>query len=400
MDTGDVDRHDAAGAGTAGSAERVAGTGERLRERLALEPRTVPEDSRRSNTSLLLRVLHHGGPASRAHLAKLVGLTPATVSAVIRDLIDAGLVEELGRTSGGVGKPATMVGIEPDSRHVVTVGLSEPDRFVGAFVNLAGKVLARRTYERDGRTGEAAVELVGSICDDLVADADRPLLGIGVASPGIVGPDGTVLRATRLDWTRMPLADRLARRTGLPVHVANDANAAALAELAFGGSHSMNFVLVRVDQGVGAGLVLDGALFRGARSAAGEIGHVVVDPDGSVCTCGKRGCLETEISAPLLDARLHANQGDAGIEVLRRAGQRLGTALATVLSALDIADVLLSGPDAVVSETFRQATVDAVAARTMPEISDALVVRPSSFGNDDVELGAAALVLDQELGIR
>jgi predicted NBD/HSP70 family sugar kinase len=360
----------------------------------------LPEDARRSNRGLILRALHHGGAASRADLAKLVGLTPATVSAVIKELLDADLVDELGRTSGSVGKPATMVGIEPDARHIVTVSLSEPDRFVGALVNLAGKVVLRRTYERGDRTGADALALLVSICDDLIGDAERPLLGIGVASPGIVDHTGTVLRAARLDWHKLAVADHLAQHTGLEVYVVNDANASALAELTFGVAHSSDFLMVRVDQGVGVGLVLDGALYRGSRSASGEIGHVVVDPDGSLCTCGKRGCLETEISAPLLGRRLGATDGAGEVDVLRRAGERLGIALATVLSALDVGDVILSGPEPVVTETFRQAAIDAVAARTMPEISEELTVRTSSFGDDDVVLGAAALVLDQELDIR
>ena len=372
----------------------------RLTARLALEPRALPEDARRANRGLLLRTLHHGGAASRAELAKLVGLTPATVSAVIKELLAQGLVEELGRTSGSVGKPATMVGIEPDARHIVAIGLSEPDQLVGALVNLSGKVVTRRTYPRGDRTGDDAVELVAEICADLATDAERPLLGIGVATPGIVDQAGTVLRAARLGWSKLPLAEQLAQRTGRPVHVLNDANAAALAELVYGQSHATNFVLVRVDQGVGAGLVLDGALFHGARAASGEIGHVVVDPDGAECTCGKRGCLETVISAPLLDRRLGAEHGTGEATVLAHAGERLGAALATVLSALDIEDVVLSGPEHVFTEAFRTAMVSAVATRTLPEIGDALSVRPSSFAFDDVVLGAAALVLDQELDIR
>lgn len=371
--------------------------------RLASASRGLPEDARRTNRSLLLRLLHHGGPASRAELSKLVGLTPATVSAVIKELLERGVVEELGRTSGGVGKPATVVGIVPDGWHVVSISLSAPDQFVGAIVNLAGKVVVRRTYERAGKVGSEAVELVASICDELVADSERPLLGIGIASPGIVDGRGTVLNAARLGWHGLPLADQLGRRTGLTVHVANDANAAALAELSFGHSDATSFLLVRVDQGVGAGLVLDGRLYRGTRSAAGEIGHVVVDPEGAPCTCGKRGCLETVISAPLLEGRpggAPSTDADSELAVLRRAGGHLGTALATVLSALDLDDVVLSGSEPVMTTTFRDAISDAVAARTMREISDALTVHPSSVGDDDVILGAAALVLDHELGIR
>jgi predicted NBD/HSP70 family sugar kinase len=366
----------------------------RLGHALGSTVKASPEDARRVNRRLVLRTLHHGGPASRAHLAKLVGLTPATMSAVVRDLIEDGLVTELGRTTARqVGKPATMIGLDPDGRHVVAIGLSERHRFVGAIVDLAGRVVERRTYPRRHRTGPAALGLVADVCDDLLDAAERPVLGIGVASPGIVDAGGTVVNAAHLDWRGVPLARDLAERTGVAVHVANDANAAALAELTFGLGDSTDLVCVRVDEGVGAGLVLDGALFTGSRSAAGEIGHVVVDPAGAPCACGKRGCLETSVSAPLLD-------GVADDAALARAGEALGTVLATVVGALDVTDVVVSGPRPVTTEAFLEATRTAVAIRTMPEIADRLVVRPSSFGDDDVLLGAAVLVLDQELGIR
>ena len=306
-----------------------------------------------------------------------------------------------GGTSGAIGKPATMVGIEPDARHIVTVSLSEPDQFVGALVNLAGKVVLRRTYERNDRTGADALALLG-------ADLRRPRRRRRPAVARRRRRHPRHRRSRRHRAPRRPprLEQGCRSPTSSPpapasvVYVANDANASALAELTFGVAHSSDFLMVRVDQGVGVGLVLDGALYRGSRSASGEIGHVVVDPDGSICTCGKRGCLETEISAPLLGRRLGAAGSDGEIEILRRAGERLGTALATVLSALDIGDVILSGPEPVATETFRQATLDAVAARTMPEISERPDVAGLQFGDDDVVLGAAALVLDEELDIR
>jgi predicted NBD/HSP70 family sugar kinase len=360
----------------------------------------TPEDARRANRSLLLGSLHRDGPMSRADLAKLTGLTRATVSAVVRDLIDDAVVEELGlSTAGGVGKPATLVGIDADGRHILCLDLSEPARFIGAIVNLTGKVVVRRTYERKGKTGRAAVTLVRKICRELVADADRPLLGIGIASPGIVDGDGVIVTTAHLGWTALPLAADLSREFDLPVAVVNDANAAALAELTFGDEPAVNLICVRVDEGVGAGLVLDGRLFAGSSYAAGEIGHVVVNPDGALCACGKRGCLETEVSEPLLNRRLEADGSD-GTAILTRAGEHLGVALATVLSALDVADVVLSGSGPATTESFRSAAVAAISARTMPVLSDRLVVRASTFGFDDVLVGAAARILDHELGIR
>ena len=360
----------------------------------------TPEDARRANRELLLRTLHRDGPASRAALAKVTGLTRATVSAVVRDLLADCVVRELGlSTSGGVGKPATLVGIDVDGRHIACLDLSEPARFLGAVVNLAGEVVLRRTYDRNGKVGRAAARLVRRICAELVADAERPLLGIGIASPGIVDADGVVVTAAHLGWRRLPLSAELALEFGLPVDVLNDANAAALGELTFGDGTATNLICVRVDEGVGAGLVLDGRLFTGSSYAAGEIGHVVVDPSGAVCACGKRGCLETEVSDPLLNRRLEANEGDEAT-ILERAGEHLGIALATVVSALDVTDVVLSGSDPVTTETFRTAAARAIAARTMPMISDRLIVRASTFGSDDTVVGAAARILDHELGIR
>ena len=360
----------------------------------------TPEDARRANRSLLLRTLHRAGPMSRADLAKITGLTRATVSAVVRDLIDDAVVEELGlSTAGGVGKPATLVNVDADGRHMICLDLSEPALFVGAVVNLAGKVVVRRTYDRQGKTGRSAVTLVRRICRELLADAERPLLGIGIASPGIVDAAGVIATAAHLGWTDIPLAADLAAEFDLPVTVVNDANAAALAELTFGEATADNLICVRVDEGVGAGLVLDGRLYTGSSYAAGEIGHVVVDPDGALCACGKRGCLETEVSEPLLNRRLEAEAGD-GSAILARAGEHLGIALATVLSALDVADVVLSGSDPVTTETFRAAAVRAISARTMPVLAERLAVRASTFGFDDLLVGVAARILDHELGIR
>lgn len=363
--------------------------------------KTLPEDARRHNRSLLLRALHHGGPMSRADLAKLVGLTPATVSAVVNDDLAAGIVEDLGTTRGNVGKPATVIGLAPGARQIVTVGLSEPERFVGAIVDLSGQVTERRNYDRDGRVGEAAVALVESIVADVAEAATAPVLGVGVATPGIVDATGAVLTATRLEWHDVKLAERLATATGRPVYVANDANAATLAELTFAHRGATDLLLVRVDQGVGAGVVLGGNLLRGSAAAAGEIGHVVVDPTGAECTCGKRGCLETQISGPALEAQLDSARCEADRDaVLARAGATLGAALAFVVSTLDIADIVFSGPPAVTGEVFRTAAAEAIVARTMPGIAERLSIRPSTFAADDVTLGAAALVLDHELGIR
>ena len=303
---------------------------------------------RRANRSLLLRTLHRDGPLSRADLAKVTGLTRATVSAVVRDLIDDGVVEELGlSTAGGVGKPATLVDVAADGRHVLCLDLSEPARFVGALVNLAGKVVVPPHVRPQGqaRDGAPSRSSGGSAASWSPMPSARCSASASPA-PASSTPTASSSPPPTSAGPACRSAPTLAAEFGLPVAVVNDANAAALAELTFGERPASNLICVRVDEGVGAGLVLDGRLFAGSTYAAGEIGHVVVVPDGAVCACGKRGCLETEVSAPLLAGRLEADAGD-GTAVLERAGEHLGTALATVLSALDVADVVLSGSGAV-----------------------------------------------------
>jgi predicted NBD/HSP70 family sugar kinase len=362
--------------------------------------KVVPEDARRHNRALALRSLFRAGPLSRADLARVTHLTPPSASDLVAELLEDGLVEELGRRADqGVGKPATLVGIVPDARHIVCLDLGDAREFHGARINLMGKVLDRRTIDREGRTGAAATDLAVQLAVSLAADAERPLLGVGIGSPGLVHPDGVVLEAANLRWHGEDLASATSARLDLPVHVANDANAAALAEYTFGEAHAQSLLMVKIGEGVGAGLLIDGQLFVGGRFSAGEIGHVMVDGRGEVCACGRRGCLETAIAAPVVRRRLAGQDARGQQRVLQAAGRRLGVALATVVSALNLDEVVLSGPPDVVGEPFRRAALATIRRRMMPALGEHVQLRASSLGEDDVLLGAAVLVLSQELGV-
>jgi predicted NBD/HSP70 family sugar kinase len=354
--------------------------------------KAVPGDTRLHNRSLVLRTIFRSGPLSRADLARSTHLTRAATSELAAELLAEGLVEELGtRSDQGVGKPATLLGLVPDARLTVTLDLSDDARFRAALVDLGGKVLDRRAAARDGRRGESALELAMELSVDLAGAAARPLLGVGVGSPGVVDPAGIILEAPNLGWHGVDLSARLAQAIPAPVHVANDANAAALGELGLGGPAERSLFLVKIGHGVGAGLVLDGHLVVGDRFAAGEIGHVVVDPGGAPCACGRIGCLETAVAAPRL------RRADDGGR--KAGGRRLGEALAPVVSALNLREIVLSGPLDLLDVSFRAAALDAIRERTMPAVGDYVDIRLSSLGEDDVLLGAAMLVLDRELGV-
>ncbi|MBB3045129.1 ROK family protein [Nocardioides soli] len=364
-----------------------------------LRPRgkLLQEDTRRHHRSLLLQQLFREGPASRADLARTTGLTRVTVSDLVGELVSGGLVEELGAPAQSrVGKPPTLVGLNADSTHVVGIDLSATDRMTGAVVNLAGTVRARHELPLDGAVGAAAVALVHRLATELIAMTDRPVLGVGVGSPGVVDAAGTVIDAPNLAWTDTPLAASLADALGLPVFVANDANTAVLGEHTFGASGDGGLMVLRVGTGVGAGLILEGSLLHGHLGAAGEIGHVVVDPSGDRCACGRSGCLETILAVPHLRRRL---AGHDPVEVLTRVGEQLGAALAPVVGTLNLHELVLSGPQELLDGPLREAADRSIRERTMPVSSAGLVVRTSELGEDVVLVGAAVLVLAGQLGV-
>jgi predicted NBD/HSP70 family sugar kinase len=366
-----------------------------------LRPRgkLLQEDARRHHRSLLLQQLFREGAASRADLARTTGLTRVTVSDLVGELVAEGLVEELGAPARArVGKPPTLVGLAPDSTHIIGLDLSADDRISGAVVNLLGQVRARHEIAIEGAQGEDAVQLVHRLAAELIAMTDRPVLGVGVGSPGVVDAAGTVIDAPNLAWRDTPLSTSLAAALGLPVFVANDANTAVLGEHTFGQTGDGGLMVLRVGIGVGAGLVLEGALLHGHLGAAGEIGHVTVEPGGDVCACGRRGCLETILAAPRLRRRL-AEPGTDRDAVLTEVGERLGVTLAPVVGTLNIHELVLSGPTELLDGSLREAADRVIRERTMPVSSAGLAVRTSTLGDDVVLVGAAVLVLAGQLGV-
>jgi predicted NBD/HSP70 family sugar kinase len=364
-----------------------------------LRPRgkLLQEDRRRHHRAVILQELFAHGPASRADLARSSKLTRVTVSDLVGDLIAEGLVEELGSPiENRVGKPPTFVGLREDAQHIMAIDLSSDGHVTGALITLAGTVVARHALPMDGHTGAEAVAHVVAFAQELVSRAIRPVLGVGVGTPGVVDAHGVVVDAPNLGWHDVPLAAILKEALRLPVYVANDANTAVLGEHTFGDTGDGGLMLLRVGNGVGAGLVLGGALLHGHRGAAGEIGHVVVDPDGELCACGRTGCLETILAAPRLRRLLELPDPEAA---LTEVGRQLGAALAPVVGALNLHELVLSGPTELLEGPLRIAAAETVRARTMPVIGDELVIRTSNLGDDVVLVGAAVLVLAGELGV-
>lgn len=381
------------------------------RRRVSARSAVQPSHGRGHNLSVALQALHTHGPMSRADLARHVGLTKVTASTLVSELLAARQAVEIG-TPGPPrpGKPSTLVDINRHGLQVIGIDLTDHLRPRSAVLDLDGRILAR---------SEVVIEGGGSETDAPIADADlgsrilaavldlarntlalatQPVLGIGVGTPGIVAPGGIVQAATNLGWHDVRLGPDLAAVTGLSVTVSNDADAAVHAEHTLGAAGD-HVVLVKLDRGVGCGVIVGGQRVRGARFAAGEFGHVTVDsPDGEpgeLCRCGKVGCLETWLSTPHLERALAEGRESS----LRHAGERLGIALAPIVAMLDLGEVLLSGPEHLVAGPLRDAVADTLSARLLSLPGAAIPVRVVEAPADIVLRGATALVLNEFLGV-
>lgn len=369
----------------------------------ALRPthKALPEHARGHNRALVLQTLYRSGQQSRADIAREIGLTRVTISDLVSDLMADGLVVEVGlREDPRPGKPATLLEFNRQSSQIIGIDLSDHTMFRGAVLDLDGAVLHRAELPLASAVGGAATDLVMRLTETLISQATLPVLGVGVGSPGIVDLAGRVLAAPNLGWHDESLQELLAARCGVPVVVSNDANVAALAEHSFGAAQS-DMMLVKVSHGVGAGLLIDGVPVFGSRFAAGEIGHVVVGGgDGLPCVCGKVGCLETWLAVPRLETALAAVDSPEGrAAILRQAGNRLGATLAPIVGALNLAEVVLSGPTDYLDGPLAEAAIETLRTRTMAEFHGDLTLRMTTLGEDIVLRGAAVMVLSRVLGV-
>lgn len=379
----------------AGANSHAFGPGRHLRSR----SKVLPEHARGHNRALVLQTLYHAGAMSRADLSRETGLTRVTISDLVAEFIADGIVIEMGiRETAGPGKPPILIDIDRLGHQIIGLDLSGPHAFVGAVLSLDGDVLERREVPRpETADGDAAYAATLELARALVAASTRPLLGVGIGTPGVVRPDGIVLSSPNLGWTRFPLESKLGADLDLPVLARNDANAAVLAEYTFGEAKA-DFMLIKIGRGVGAGLITGSQPLLGSRFAAGEIGHVTVGTDGGPrCACGKDGCLEAWLSETRLSEAVEADPS-ARDAILRDAGTRMAIAIAPIVAALDLSEVVLSGPADLLDGILIDAAVETLHARTLEGVFEDALIRLTV--QDDIVLrGAAVMVLSAQLGV-
>jgi predicted NBD/HSP70 family sugar kinase len=357
----------------------------------------------------ILALVGRRGPTSRATMVRDLDLSAATVSQATKWLIQHGVLEALDFEPSIGGRPAQLLGLVATAGHAIGVKVAT-DHLAMVDVRLDGEVVASRFEPFEVLAPDPAKRLAASL-RSFRADASSPLLGIGVAVPGIVSrPDVGSVDAAVLGWVGMRLGKRLRAELETPIIVENDVKALAIAERLYGrGRTHRNFVVITVGRGVGFASVSEGVLRRGASGGAGEIGHVVMSATGPVCACGSRGCLEAYVGADGLvtaariagvlrgsDGLEHlvdlADADEQAAEIFVRAGQRLAKAVAAAVAALEPEVVLIAG-EGVAGWRHWDGAFRSTLAKHLPASMRDLPVEVDTWDDTSWARGAAAIVL-------
>ena len=377
---------------------------------------TNQEFGRPYNRRIVLETIRLSAPISRAEIAQKVGLTVQTVSTITRELELQGFIRAAKEVPKGRGHPPTTLTLDPEGGfaiglHVTPIGIE------AALINLAGDVIARRGSAVAPTDPDAAFALCGELVTEIRAlRPDGRMLGIGMAMPGPLGVESmSFVGPTTLEsWKDVHIAERLEATTGLPAFVGIDLAAAALGERLYGAGRAFrDFYYLYFGVGLGGTMVHDGVALRGARGNAGEIGHLPIVPDGDLCPCGNRGCLERYLSLDALDRRLKADDPDADLERAVAEGSPVVTAwideiaplfrraVATIENLFDPETILIGGlvPEALLTRLIAAAeplphSIAEHAGRT----ADRLTL--TAEGQNAVLRGAAALAVSGVLSPR
>ncbi len=357
------------------------------------------------NRGLVVNLLRTAGPMSRTDLSRHIGLAPSALTRRIRDLIDEGLVIEGGKKKSNGGRPPTLISFNPD--YACTIGIKiEHSQMLAARVNLAGRISAR--YQIELSPNPAPDEVISKVKKAVDVLAEENILGVGMSISGFVDSiNGIDLYSPILNWENVSLGEPLQELLDLPVHLENDVNALTLAERWHGaGTAFSNFVCLTAGDGVGAGMVIDGNLYRGAFGGAGEAGHMMIDPDGPRCRCGERGCLEMFASDQFLlseSIRLGfgdmqcmtqaAREGDGkALSVFKQMGRYLGIGAKNLVNLFNPQAVILGGERMEASDLFLASFTEEVREHSFAAAAKGLEIIPAKLGADGFLIGAATIV--------
>jgi predicted NBD/HSP70 family sugar kinase len=372
-------------------------------------------DLRKANRREAVRALRRPGGMTQAEIARATGLSPASVSNIVRELAEDGAasITQVRRN----GRRARQVTLNPDAGLVV--GIDFGNRHVRvAIADLAHNVLAEDyqtlSYGHRAMEGVPRSEATVHALIKKVGRKHADLIGMSVGLPGpIVASTGRLSSPTVLPgWADIDVAAAFRDRLQVPVAVDNDAKLGALAESLWGSGRGLSdFAYLKISTGIGAGLVLNGSVYRGAGGTAGEIGHTTIEENGPVCRCGNRGCLEVLAGVPALleslrrshgdditieDMLRRSEAGDIGCQrVITDAGRHIGVAVANLCNLLSLQRIIIGGELALAGDLLLSAITDSMARRAISISAQHTEVIVSTLGARAGVLGAVARALQE-----
>lgn len=396
-------------------------------ERQGVGPLVRPfEESPRPLRQQVFEQIRAAGALPRVQVAKELGVSPASVSAITSELIEAGLIEEViapRESDSSRGRPPVALGVRPGAHLVAGIKLSDREH-TAVIVDFSGLLLASAAIaQRPGARGlselVAAADALLSQVTSKAGIAREALSAVGLGVPGFVDrKDGRVLWSPVLRERDVDLSAAVTAQLGLPVEIDNDANLVALAELWFGAGRELpDFAVVTIEHGLGMGLVLNHRLYRGARGLGTELGHTKVQLDGALCRCGQRGCLEAYVAdyalareaatalnlmhkegqptSELLESLFdHAKAGNAAARsIFRRAGRYLAVGLANVVNLFDPGLIILSGERMRYDYLYADDTLSEMQSLMLPANRPSPRIEVHAWGDLLWAQGAAALAL-------
>ncbi len=389
-----------------------------------------PESGKELNRRLILDQIRRNAQISRSDLVRLTGLSKATVSSIVAELMEAGLVEEVGNQNPPVGRPRILLSLVANANFTLGAELTDEECRV-VLTNLHAEPI-RRVYRAVGSNDLSPDRLI-PVLEACVAEAIQGvdpacILALGVCVPGIVDPSsGTVTLSVMLPWRDVPLGVELNSRFPFPVAVFSRGTAATWGERWYGvGKDVSNLLYVRVGSGIVAGLVINGQPYLGRNFGAGELGHFTVQPDGALCRCGNRGCLATVATTGVLLSRVrqllrempdaamsrvmqenfdHLKLEDvvaaakagapAALQAFAEVGRWLGIALGSTVNLLNLDMVVIGGPMALAGDYLLQPLRQELHQRALPTHLAQMSLVASMLKEDAPAVGAASLVLHE-----
>jgi glucokinase-like ROK family protein len=388
------------------------------------KPKLLKEINRR----LAFDILKHCGSISRPELAQKTGLSKATISMLVEELLETGLVVESGFGDSSGGRPPLILRFNPDASYAIGACMHEYDWNI-VIVNLDARVLRRLKVHIEAATPQSAVASLARGIESITGGFSGKLLpAIGIGTPGLVDiHSGVIKLAADLGWVDIPFRSMVEQALHLDAQIANRSKVGALAEFWYGTRRGVkDLIYVSIGTGVAAGIIHQGSLFLGANSSAGELGHLTIIPDGPLCPCGNRGCLQQLVSEEAIantarqklrrssssllhataghhpelisaqDVFLAADRGDpVALETLEEIASHLGIAIAGLINLFNPEVIFLGGPVGEASAVLADKIKEKVQHRAMAYPMSAVQIQRSSLGTDAGAIGASVLVLQK-----